>query len=165
MVHISAELVRSIDQEILDAYAISSYVSTGSITVSLIDFKLSLISAFITVRQNITESISKIITQASSYMLRVLQLTESVLNITTLNLDKLSKILVVMEDHGLFVKQWTPVACYLCDFLGPISKLSNSYCLSTLYDIRNSITHTIPTVLDSQVPLIKTRRHQGLTWP
>lgn len=70
MVHISAELVRSIDQEILDAYAISSYVSTGSITVSLIDFKLSLISAFITVRQNITESISKIITQASSYMLR-----------------------------------------------------------------------------------------------
>lgn len=146
MVHISAELVRSIDQEILDAYAISSYVSTGSITVSLIDFKLSLISAFITVRQNITESISKIITQASSYMLRVLQLTESVLNITTLNLDKLSKILVVMEDHGLFVRQWTPVACYLCDFLGPISKLSNSYCLSTLYDIRNSITHTIPTV-------------------
>ncbi|EFO62133.1 Hypothetical protein GLP15_275 [Giardia lamblia P15] len=145
-VHASAELVRAIDQAVLNAYAIPSYASAGIITISLIDFKLSLVSAFIMIRQNITESISKSITQASSYMLRVMQVTESVLNITTLNLDKLSQILVVMEDHGLFVRQWTPVACYLCDFLDPISKLGNSYCPSTLCNIRHSITHEIPVV-------------------
>lgn len=148
-VHIATELVRVIDQQILDIYIIPSYASVDAITIVFVDFKLSIISAFIAMRQIIYNSISKTIESASSYMLRVMQATESMLGMETLNLDKLSQILIVMEDHNMFVKQWSPIACYLCNFLYPISKLYHGYPPSTLYNIQKSIAYTIPIIYGS----------------
>lgn len=147
--HISAALVHAIDQQILNIYDVPSYASAGILNISLIDFKLSLISAFVTVRQSICDVISKAIEQASSYTLRIMRRIESVLGTATLNLDKLSQILVIMEDHSLFMKQWSPIACYLFDFLGPVSRIGQPYPLSILCDISKSITREIPIIYKS----------------